>query len=64
MAQRLLELLTKIKIMGERITIRKIELIDQQSRMLLQIDIWFEDSEKGGRIFVDTKDFFKLIAKK
>lgn len=49
--------------MGERIFIKQIQIIEQKQmdRTLLQIDIWFEDQDKGGRIFLDTREFFKLL---
>jgi len=47
--------------MGEKITIIKIEILKQEKRTLLQIDIWFEKQKKGGRIFIETGEFFRLI---
>lgn len=49
--------------MGEKITIKGITIIDQPSEklMLLQIDIWFDEQNKGGRIFIDSKEFFRMI---
>ena len=48
--------------MGERITVKAIEMIYQDGRTLMQIDLWFEDQEKGGRVFLNTNDFFKLLS--
>jgi len=47
--------------MGEKITIIKIEILKQEKRTLLQIDIWFEEQKKGGRIFIETGEFFRFI---
>jgi len=47
--------------MGEKITIIKIEILKQEKRTLLQIDIWFEKQKKGGRIFIETGEFFRFI---
>jgi len=44
--------------MGEKITIKGIEVIYDG---LLQIDIWFEDQNKGGRIFVEPDKFFGML---
>ena len=51
--------------MGEKITIKNIEVIDQPdlNRTLLQIDIWYEDQERGDRIFIDSREFFTMLAK-
>jgi hypothetical protein len=51
--------------MGERITIKAIEVIDQPSekRTLLQIDIWYEDQNKGARLFIDSREFFTMLGK-
>ncbi len=48
--------------MGERITITAIETIVQTDRTLLQIDLWYENQNKGGRIFIDSQDFFKMLS--
>jgi hypothetical protein len=50
--------------MGEKITIKAIEVITQEERTLLQIDIWYEIQKKGDRIFIDSKEFFDLLNKK
>jgi len=47
--------------MGERIIIRAIKLIRQDSATLMQIDLWFEDQGKGGRVFLNINDFFKML---
>jgi len=49
--------------MGEQINIVAIEIIEQEVRTLIQIDLWFEDQEKGGRVFIDANDFFKMLSK-
>lgn len=51
--------------MGERIIIKAIAVIDQPSlnRTLLQIDIWYEDQDKGARLFVDSREFFTMLSK-
>lgn len=49
--------------MGEKITITAIELIDQENGILLQIDIWYADQNKGERMFMDLSDFFKMAGK-
>ena len=50
--------------MGESIKITAIEIIYQEGRTLMQIDLWYEDQKKGDRVFIDTNDFFKMISGK
>jgi hypothetical protein len=52
--------------MGEKITIKAIEVIDQPSlnRTLLQLDIWYDDQNKGARIFIDSREFFTMLGSK
>lgn len=50
--------------MGEEIKITAIEVIEQTDRTLLQIDLWYEEQQKGDRTFIDIKDFFKMISGK
>ena len=48
--------------MGEKITVTAIEMIYQEGITLMQIDLWFENQDKGGRVFIDTNDFFKMLS--
>lgn len=50
--------------MGEQIKITAIEIIYQEGRTLMQIDLWYEYQNKGGRVFIDTNDFFKMLSGK
>ena len=52
--------------MGEKITIKAIEIIDQPSlnRTLLQVDIWYDDQDKGARLFIDSREFFNMLGSK
>lgn len=49
--------------MGEEIKITAITyLLDQDGTISLQIDFWFDDQQKGGRMFIDQTEFFKLLS--
>lgn len=50
--------------MGERIKITAIEIIYQEGRTLMQIDLLNEDLNKGSRVFIDINDFFKMLSGK
>jgi len=50
--------------MGESVKITAIKMIYQEGKTLMQIDIWYEDQNKGDRIFIDTNDFFKMLSGK
>ena len=52
--------------MGENIIIKAIEVIDQPSlnRTLLQVDIWYEEQNKGARLFIDSREFFNMLCSK
>jgi len=51
--------------MGEKITITGIEIIYQENGVtLMQIDLWYEDQNKGSRVFINTNDFFKMLSGK
>jgi hypothetical protein len=54
----------KLKAMGDQIKITAIEIIYQEGRTLMQIDLWYEDQNKGSRVFIDTNDFFKMLSGK
>lgn len=49
--------------MGEEIKITNITyLLDEDGTISLQIDFWFENQDKGGRMFIDQTEFFKLLS--
>jgi len=50
--------------MGEAIIITTIEVIVQedQNRTLLQIDFEYSESKIKGRIFIDSREFFRLLS--
>lgn len=47
--------------MSEKITIKKVEFIKISNENYYQIDIWFHNQDKGGRIFLSEDEFKKLF---
>lgn len=47
--------------MGENIKVTAIEIIYQEGRTLMQIDLMYEEYNRKERVFIDTNDFFKML---